>query len=95
MPTGNYQYQSDFARKYVAEGKAIGLVEALLAIFESRGLVISRQDRRRIEASTDIGQINAWIRKAVSVASVDDLFRSGTGQPVELGPQLSPLVTRM
>jgi hypothetical protein len=39
-----------------------------------RGMRISKKARARILACTDIEQIDAWLRKAASVASVDELF---------------------
>jgi hypothetical protein len=46
----------------------------LLAVLESRGMRISKKARARILACTDIEQIDAWLRKAASVASVDELL---------------------
>ena len=98
MASGNYDFQSDFARKYLArgrqegrqegreegreeglakgreEGEVAGQARALLAVLESRGLRISKMARTRILACTDIAQFDAWVRKAASVASVDELF---------------------
>jgi hypothetical protein len=90
MASGNYEFQSDFARKYLTKGREEGLekgreegreegevsgrAKALLAVLESRGMRISKKARTRILACTDIEQIEAWLRKAASVASVDELF---------------------
>jgi Arc/MetJ-type ribon-helix-helix transcriptional regulator len=98
MASGNYEFQSDFARKYLTKGREEGLekgreeglekglekgreegevagqAKALLAVLESRGMRISKKARTRILACTDIEQIDAWLRKAASVASVDELF---------------------
>jgi hypothetical protein len=78
MKTGTYEYQSDFARKYVAEGLAEGLVEgeakALLAVLSARGIEISDDVRERISNCTDIEQIEAWIRLAATADSTDVLF---------------------
>jgi hypothetical protein len=78
MASGNFDFQSDFARKYLTrgreEGEAAGQAKALLAVLESRGMRISQKARTRILACTDIEQIDAWLRKAASVASVDELF---------------------
>jgi hypothetical protein len=53
-----------------AEGRA----EALLAVLEARGLPASAETRARILACTDDAQLDAWIRKAVGITSVDELF---------------------
>jgi hypothetical protein len=82
MASGNFDFQSDFARKYLRrglekgreEGEVAGQAKALLAVLESRGMRISKKARTRILACTDIGQMDAWLRKAASVASVDELF---------------------
>jgi hypothetical protein len=56
------------------EGEVAGQAKALLAVLESRGLRISKKARTHILACTDIEQIDTWLRKAASVASVDELF---------------------
>ncbi|MEU7987492.1 hypothetical protein AB0B56_21740 [Streptosporangium canum] len=78
METGTYEYQSDFARKYVAEGREEGRAEgetrALLAVLAARGVEVSDDARERITNCTDIEQIEAWIRLAVTADSTDALF---------------------
>ena len=82
MASGNYEFQSDFARKYLTkgreegreEGEVAGQAKALLAVLESRGLRISKKARTRMLACTDIGHLDAWVRRAASVASVEELF---------------------
>ena len=73
---------TSFCRKHQAkgreegrqEGRQEGRAEGLLAVLESRGLCIAKNDRSRILACTDAAQVEAWLRKAAWVASVDDLF---------------------
>jgi hypothetical protein len=78
MAGGNYEFQSEFAKKHQAkgraEGEAKGRAEALLTLLEARGLRASDEARARILACSDGAQLDAWIRKAVSVATVDELF---------------------
>ncbi|WP_326820107.1 hypothetical protein [Streptosporangium sp. NBC_01756] len=78
METGTYEYQSDFARKYVAEGREEGRAEgetkALLAVLSARGIDVSDDARERITNCTDIDQIEAWIRLAATANSTDVLF---------------------
>lgn len=88
MNSGNYEFQSEFARTHqakgraegreegLAKGRAEGRAEALLAVLESRGLRVSNQARARILECTDGEQLDAWLRRAVSVASVDELLLS-------------------
>jgi hypothetical protein len=70
MAGGTYEFQSDFARKHQAKGRA----EALLAVLEARGLRASEDARARILACADTTQLDVWIRKAISVRAVDELF---------------------
>lgn len=78
MASGNYEFQSDFARKYLTKGqekgREEGLTMALLTVLQSRGVRVSKKARARILSCVDIKQLNAWIGKATSVASVDELF---------------------
>jgi hypothetical protein len=82
MELGTYQYQSEFARKYVAqwreEGREEGLHEgertALLKVLEARGLVVKQRARQRILACTNSAQLDLWLRRAVSVRSTEELF---------------------
>jgi len=77
-----YEYQSDFAKKYFSEGRAEGEAKgraegeakALLAVLQARGVPVSDEARGRILACTDAAQLDAWVRKAVAVASADELF---------------------
>jgi hypothetical protein len=89
MERGTYQYQSDFARKYIAkglqkgreEGREEGLYEgertALFKVLEARGLVVKQRARQRILACTDSVQLERWLRKAVSVRTTEELFQPG------------------
>jgi hypothetical protein len=57
-----------------ARGKARGEAEALLTILEARGLAPTEQQHERILACTDLDQLNAWVRKAISLSDVEELF---------------------
>jgi hypothetical protein len=46
----------------------------LLAVLEARGVPISDEAHARIVECTDAVQLEPWVRKAVSVASVEELF---------------------
>lgn len=82
MESGTYQYQSDFARKYVAQGRQEGLEEgrhageaaALLEVLRARGLKVSVRDRRRIQSCVDSEQLRSWLRAAVHVQATAELF---------------------
>ena len=55
MAGGTYEFQSDFAKKHQAKGRA----EALLAVLEARGLRASDEARARILACADATQLDA------------------------------------
>jgi len=82
LMSDHYEFQSDFARKYLAKGRAEGEARgeakgraaALLSVLESRRLRVSNEARTRILACTDDKQLDVWIRASVAVASVDELF---------------------
>lgn len=60
----------------LSEGRAAGLsegkAEALLTIFEARGLPVSDAHRRAILGCRDAEQLDRWTRQAITAASVDD-----------------------
>jgi hypothetical protein len=69
-----YEYQSDFARKYVAQGRAEGRAEgealALLTVLQARGLAVSDSLRERILAQKDPERLQRWLEKAAVATSV-------------------------
>jgi hypothetical protein len=82
MTTGTYEYKSDFARRYYhqgqTEGRAEGLTEgevrALLAILNARGIPVPGDAHTRITDCTDLDQLEMWIRRAITVTTIQDLF---------------------
>ncbi|MEZ4451700.1 MAG: hypothetical protein R3B09_19695 [Nannocystaceae bacterium] len=78
MQTGRYEFQSDFARKYFAEGEAKGKTEGkaevLLDLLKHRGIVITDEDRRRVAACSDDAQISAWIVRVLTADSREAVF---------------------
>jgi len=74
METGSYQYQSDFARRYVAQGRAEGRAEAVLTVLRARQLEVSPEAQQRIAACTDLAQLDDWTRRAITVQAVEELF---------------------
>jgi hypothetical protein len=63
-------YKSDLLRRTYAEGK----VDALLQVLEARGVPVPSEARERITACTDLDQLEAWVKRAVIVRTVDALF---------------------
>jgi hypothetical protein len=70
-----YEYQSDFAKKYVAQGRTQEAARNLLTVFRARGIPVPDDIRERILAQQDPERLERWLEKAVvasSVASVLD-----------------------
>jgi len=90
MKAGTYEYKSDFARRYyhqgqtegraegltegLTEGRAEGEVRALLAILNARGIPVSDAAHTRITSCTDLDQLDAWVRRAITAPTIQDLF---------------------
>ena len=55
-------------------GRHEGRQRALLLVLRSRGLVPGSAQQRRIESCTDSRQLDAWLRRAAVVQSVEQLF---------------------
>ncbi|MBI5481959.1 MAG: hypothetical protein HY906_24100 [Deltaproteobacteria bacterium] len=76
MATGKYEYQSEFARQYIAEGEAQGELkgkaEALLAVLAARGFPPTDEQRERILSCRDLATLDRWVWRAASAASVDE-----------------------
>ena len=77
-----YEYQSDFAKKYVAQGRAEGEAageakgeaRAVLAVLRSREVVVDAAAEKRITACADLAELDRWIARAAKVARVEELF---------------------
>lgn len=74
MATRTYEYQSDFARRYFFQGRAEGEAGAVLAVLDARGISIPDEARTRIAGCADLDQLDAWIRRAATADTVNDLF---------------------
>lgn len=70
MATGNYEFQSDFAKKHRAAGKA----GAVVAFLRARGIALTNDEENRILACSDLELLDRWIRKAATVSTADELF---------------------
>lgn len=82
-----YKYQSDFAKKYYAQGFEEGLAEAraegyveelvadsLLIVFRARDIAVPDSVRERILAEKDPEQLIRWLKKATVATSVAAVF---------------------
>ena len=74
MTTTDWPVYSPFAKlhygKGLAEGRAEGARESVLAVLDARGLEATDGERQRILASTDLNELKAWLRKAATAANV-------------------------
>ena len=57
-----------------ARGEARGEAKAVLGVLEARGLVPTDQQRQLVLACADLEQLNTWVRKAVTLVDVEELF---------------------
>ena len=76
--TGKYELQSDFAKRYFAEGREEGRAEAsaamLLRVVEKRGLELSRAQRSRVLGCRDVAQLERWLDRALEAADAVGVF---------------------
>ncbi|WP_437590598.1 hypothetical protein [Sorangium sp. So ce1000] len=73
-----YEYQSDFAKKYVAQGRDEGRIEeavrSLLSVLRARGIAVPDAARERILAQKDPERLQRWIEKAVTAAALTEVL---------------------
>jgi hypothetical protein len=70
METQSIPIKSEFARIQRASAQA----EGILLVLEGRGLTVSAAQRERIVACSDLELLKVWLRRAGTVAVVDELF---------------------
>lgn len=58
----------------IAKGEAKARAASIFLVLEARGLHVHNDDRIRIEACTDIEQLEHWLRLAATVSAVEDVF---------------------
>jgi hypothetical protein len=78
MNKANYEYQSDFARKYIsigkAEGEARGEARLLLKLLRVKGFTVSPELLARVESCQDLDQLELWAERILTATSLDDIF---------------------
>ncbi len=67
-----YEYQSDFAKKYVAQGAR--RQECLLTVLRARGIAVPDAARERILAQKDPARLERWLEKAAVAASLAEVI---------------------
>ncbi len=86
MASGKYEYQSDFARRYVAQGEAQGRAEgeakgqaegrahSVLHVLEVRGIDVPGDVRERILSCSDVAMLDAWLERALTAKSAAEVL---------------------
>lgn len=73
-----YEYQSEFAKKYVAQGRTEGRTEArasdVLTVLRARGIVVPDSARERILAQKDPERLERWLERASVAPSVAEVI---------------------
>jgi hypothetical protein len=69
-----YEYQSDFVKKCVAQGRAEGEARALLTALRIRGIAVPDATRERILAQKDPDHLNRWLEKAIVATSLAEVM---------------------
>ena len=89
LPRG-YEFQTESIRDAIAKGRSQGRAEGreegreegqaaaravtVLEVLDARGLPITDEQRRRIQECKDIDTLARWLRRAVTVASTEEIF---------------------
>jgi hypothetical protein len=69
-----YEYQSDFAKKYVAQGRTEEAARNLLTVLRARGIAVPDDFRERILAQKDPELLERWLERAAVAASVTSVI---------------------
>jgi hypothetical protein len=73
-----YEYQSDFAKKYVAQGRDEGRAEeaarAVLTALRVRGIPVPETTRERILAQKNPECLERWLERAIVAASLAEVL---------------------
>lgn len=59
---------------FIAQGKAEGLREALIAALSRRGIAVSKTATQRIEHCTDAAQLQRWLLNAMTAEKLRDIW---------------------
>lgn len=56
------------------EGVVLSKADDIIDVLDARGLSVTDEQRQRITSTTDLELLRTWLRRAVTVASADELF---------------------
>jgi hypothetical protein len=86
LPQGQ-RFMSETQRRSFSEGEAKGRAEgeagAILLVLERRGVHVSAEHRERIRACSDLGTLEAWLGRAVTAESIDEVFVDSAARQTE------------
>ena len=69
-----YEYQSDFAKKYFAQGRSEARAHAVLTVLRVRGIAVPDVAREHILSQKDPERLERWLEKAAVAASIADVI---------------------
>ncbi|WP_280272949.1 hypothetical protein [Nocardia wallacei] len=79
VAAGNYEYKSEFARRYydqgLARGEAHGGAKVLLKFLRHR-FTVPDSVAERVMTCTDMEQLDIWTDRALDAATLDEVFES-------------------
>ncbi len=70
-----YEYQSDFAKKYVVEGRQEGEAELLLRLLERKFGLLDPKTRSRVR-SADAERLLNWGERVLAAERLEDVFEN-------------------
>jgi len=70
MSTDTGEELSLLAQWYVSRGEA----KAVFTVLEARGIAVPDAARERVNGCRDLAQLDTWVRRAATAATIDDLF---------------------
>ena len=91
MSAPTWQPKSDFAREYFNKGPS-KIAPKRLEVLATRSIPVTDEARRRITECTDVDQLKEWFRRAITAATVDEVYRrrrvGGPRTPIDRGLHL-------
>lgn len=73
MRTGRYEYQSEFARRHHAEGKAEGKAEVLLKLLSLKFGEPTTEVRERVQSGS-LEELDRWAERVLTAARLEEVF---------------------
>ncbi|MGH3679834.1 MAG: hypothetical protein ACRDT2_06195 [Natronosporangium sp.] len=78
MTTAVEEYHSELFREIAARNQARGEARAVLTVLEARGVPVPTEVGEQILACTDLTQLDAWLRRAGTATSAEDVIQEDT-----------------